>query len=47
MIGYYPRHQVPGLVFHRLTITVPRATPDAFNIRYKTGYYADTPEKSN
>lgn len=47
MIGYYPHHQVPGLVFHRLTITVPRATPDAFNIRYKTGYYADTPEKSN
>lgn len=47
LIGYYPRHQAPGLVFHRLTVTVPRAAPDAFKIRYKTGYYADTLEKAN
>jgi Ca-activated chloride channel homolog len=43
LIGYYPRNQEPGRNFHRLSVTIPRATPDAFNIRYRTGYYADTP----
>jgi Ca-activated chloride channel homolog len=47
LIGYYPRHQLPGQVFHRLTVTVPRAAPEAFNIRYKTGYYADAAEKED
>jgi Ca-activated chloride channel homolog len=47
LIGYYPHHQVPGTNFHRLTVTVPRAAADEFNIRNKTGYYADTPLKSN
>ena len=41
MIGYYPRNQMPGLDFHRVEVTVPRAAPDAFNVRHKSGYYAD------
>jgi Ca-activated chloride channel homolog len=47
LIGYYPHHQVPGTNFHRLTVTIPRAAPDEFNVRNKTGYYADSPLKSN
>jgi len=43
LIGYYPHNQEPGLSFHRLRVTVPRATADAFNIRYRTGYFADPP----
>lgn len=45
LIGYYPHNQEPGRNFHRLNVTVPRADKDAFNIRYRTGYYADTPLK--
>lgn len=45
VIGYYPKNQEPGRVFHRITITVPRAAQDAFNIRYRTGYYGDAPPK--
>jgi Ca-activated chloride channel homolog len=41
MIGYYPRNQVPGRDFHQIEITIPRAAPDAFNIRHKTGYFSD------
>lgn len=41
LIGYYPHNQVPGLNFHRVDVTIPRAAPDAFNVRHKTGYYAD------
>ena len=47
LIGYYPHNQVPGTNFHRVTITIPRAAADEFNIRNKTGYYADSPVKSN
>jgi Ca-activated chloride channel family protein len=47
LIGYYPHHQVPGTNFHRLTVTIPRAAPDEFNVRNKTGYYADSKVKSN
>lgn len=43
LIGYYPHHQLPGVNFHRVSVTVPRAAPDAFNIRYRTGYYAGPP----
>lgn len=46
LLGYYPRKQEPGLTFHRLRVTVPRAAPDAFNIRYRTGYYTDAPAKN-
>ena len=47
LIGYYPQHQVPGTSFHRVTVTIPRAAPDEFNIRNKAGYYADSPLKNN
>ncbi len=43
LLGYYPHDQVLGLNFHRLQVKVPRASADAFNIRYRTGYYADAP----
>ena len=41
MIGYYPHNQEPGRNFHRILVTVPRASADSFNIRHKTGYYSD------
>ena len=44
MIGYYPRNQAPGRDFHHIEVTIPRAAPDAFNIRHKTGYYANPPK---
>ncbi len=47
LIGYYPQHQVPGTNFHRITVAIPRAAADEFNIRNKVGYYADTPLRDN
>ncbi|MGA2569524.1 MAG: VWA domain-containing protein [Terracidiphilus sp.] len=47
LIGYYPRKQVPGVDFHRVTVTIPRAAPDEFNVRNKAGYYADVTRKSD
>ena len=47
LIGYYPKNQEPGRSFHRLQITVPRAALKDFNIRHKTGYYADSPSTKN
>jgi len=47
LLGYYPSHQLPGTSFHRLSVTIPRAAQDEFNIRHKTGYYADTPLHGN
>ena len=41
LLAYYPHHQEPGRNFHRIQVTIPRATPQAFNIRHRTGYYAD------
>lgn len=46
LIGYYPKNEEPGVNFHRLQVKVPRASAQAFNIRYRTGYYADSPVKS-
>jgi Ca-activated chloride channel family protein len=45
LLGYYPHNQEPGTSFHRLRVTIPRADTSAFNIRYRTGYYADSPLK--
>jgi Ca-activated chloride channel homolog len=42
LLGYYPKNQEPGRVFHRLTVTIPRAAAGEFNVRHKTGYYADS-----
>ena len=47
LIGYYPHKQAPGTNFHRLTVTIPRAAADEFNIRNKTGYYTDSAARSN
>ncbi len=41
LIGYYPQNQEPGTDFHRIRITIPRAAPDQFEIRNRTGYYSD------
>jgi Ca-activated chloride channel homolog len=46
LLGYYPRKQEPGVGFHRIEVTVPRAAADAFQISHRTGYYTDTPSKN-
>lgn len=46
LIGYYPQNQEPGLDFHRIRVTIPRAAQDEFQIRNRTGYFADTPTAS-
>jgi Ca-activated chloride channel family protein len=43
LIAYYPHNQEPGRSFHRVQVTVPRAAAEAFNIRYKSGYYSEPP----
>ena len=43
LIAYYPHKQVPGLDFHRVSVTIPRAAADAFNLRYRSGYFANPP----
>jgi Ca-activated chloride channel family protein len=47
LLGYYPKNQVSGKAFHRIQVTIPRAAAGAFNIRHRTGYYADSKFKSN
>lgn len=48
LIGYYPRNQEPGRTFHRIRVTVPRASADDFTVHHKTGYYSDShPAPSN
>jgi Ca-activated chloride channel family protein len=42
LLGYYPRDQEPGRIFHRIRVTVPRASAGEFNVRHKAGYYADS-----
>ena len=46
LLGYYPKNQEPGKIFHRVQVTVPRAATEDFNIRHKTGYYMDPPAKT-
>jgi Ca-activated chloride channel family protein len=43
LLGYYPKNQEPGRSFHFIQVTIPRAAPQSFNIRHRTGYYADPP----
>jgi Ca-activated chloride channel family protein len=47
LLGYYPHNQEPGRAFHRVQVTIPRASANSFNIHHKTGYYADSSAKSN
>jgi Ca-activated chloride channel family protein len=46
LLGYYPANQPPGLTFHHIHVSVPRAAKEAFDIRYRTGYYSDTESPS-
>jgi Ca-activated chloride channel family protein len=46
LLGYYPKNQEPGRPFHRIQVTIPRAAAGAFNLRHRTGYYADSPAKN-
>ncbi len=41
LLGYYPAKQEPGVNFHRIRVTVPRAAEEAFQVHYRTGYYGD------
>jgi Ca-activated chloride channel family protein len=45
VLGYYPRKQTPGVSFHHINVSIPRAAPDVFNVRYKAGYYSEPPEQ--
>ena len=47
LLGYYPRNQEPGRAFHRIQVTIPRASAEDFNLRHKTGYFADSSIKGN
>ncbi len=42
LLGYYPHNQEPGRIFHRVNVTVPRASASEFDVRHKTGYYGDS-----
>jgi Ca-activated chloride channel family protein len=46
LLEYYPKNQEPGRAFHHIQVTVPKATAESFNIRYRTGYYADSLAKN-
>jgi Ca-activated chloride channel family protein len=46
LLGYYPHNQVKGLSFHRVQVAVPRAASQDFNLRHRTGYFADPPAKN-
>jgi Ca-activated chloride channel family protein len=45
LLSYYPKNQEPGKAFYRIQVTIPKAAAEAFNIRHRTGYYADSPVK--
>jgi Ca-activated chloride channel family protein len=47
LIGYYPHRQEPGKTFHRVQVRVPRAAAQSFNIRCRTGYYAEPQAKAD
>ncbi len=42
LLGYYPVNQMPGTSFHRIRVTIPRAATDAFDIRFRSGYFNDS-----
>jgi len=47
LLGYYPKNQAPGRDFHRITVTIPRAASDVFNVRNKVGYYVSAARDSD
>ncbi len=44
-LAYYPHNQEPGTNFHRIQLAIPKAAADSYNIRYRTGYYTDSPDR--
>ena len=46
LLSYYPKNQEPGRHFHHIQVTIPRAAPQSFSIRHRTGYYADPPAQA-
>ena len=46
LLAYYPHNQEPGRSFHHIQVTIPRAAPQSYNIRHRTGYYADSPAQN-
>jgi Ca-activated chloride channel homolog len=42
-LAYYPHNQEPGTDFHRIQVATPKAAAGSYNIRYRTGYYTDSP----
>ena len=43
-LAYYPHNQEPGTRFHRIQLNIPKAAANSFNIRYRSGYYTDSPD---
>lgn len=41
LIGYYPDFQRDADVFHRIQVTIPHASGEGYQLRYRAGYYAD------
>jgi Ca-activated chloride channel family protein len=41
LIGYYPKNQEQGRIFHRIQVTIPGAAHGTVNIRHRSGYYVD------
>ena len=41
LLGYYPKDQEPGRQFHRITVKIPRAAADSFEVRNRAGYYTN------
>jgi Ca-activated chloride channel family protein len=43
LLAYYPHNQEPGKAFHRVQVSIPRAAAGAFQLRFRSGYFADAP----
>ena len=43
LLSYYPHNQLPGVDFHTIQVTIPRAAPGQFQISHRAGYYSDDP----
>jgi Ca-activated chloride channel homolog len=42
-LAYYPHNQETDTDFHRIQVAIPKAPAGSYNIRYRTGYYTDSP----
>jgi Ca-activated chloride channel family protein len=41
LLGYYPKNQERDRQFHRITVKIPRAAADNFEVRNRAGYYTN------